>query len=92
MPLFFRLGDGNSLIHGLKQLRKKLFAVNFIHQQHFFRALIRELSNCRRHKFQSGSRFLDKQPIIIDPADDFTAVVEDIFSHHGTVRNIVQIG
>ena len=78
--------------HCLKELCKKHFAINFIHQQHFFRSLIRELTDCRRHKFQSGSCFLYKQSIIIDSTDDFTSVIEDKFSHHRTVRNIVQIG
>ena len=48
------------IVHCLKQLRKKRFAVNFIHQQHFFCALIRKITDGRRHKFQGGSCFLYK--------------------------------
>ena len=35
--------------------------------------------------------FLYKQSVIIDSADDFTAIIKDIFSHHRPIRDTIQI-
>ena len=79
-------------VHSFKQVHPKRAVIHVFHQQQFFGVLIRPFTGRVRHQGKGRFNRLHQQPVIIDAADDFLSVIEDLLPHHSPILDRIKAG
>ncbi len=92
MYLFLFLFRSRQLaIHHLQQFTQERSVLYIIDEQHSLGTFIWQFHLRIRHQRHRRLCRLHEKAVIVNATDDLTAIVDDVFSHHGAIGYILLI-